>query len=827
MEVFIANPIEPVESELNKTKIVSVLFKKNKWDKDEIKKWIRSRFSRVKPKILTSKEAGYYHVRVARENKYPKRTITLSKDKGIKAIIELIPVNIRGVYNYTKDIESSDDVSYNTDMSKDVGYNIKVTPEIKDAIIDMSDLPSGVIQKLIRNRFGINISTTTINRYKKGVMENIESGIEDDMVESDVSEGEFEFEKLSKGKKRFVLEVLPVEDQERLIKEAISKHRNEYLDLISTVEWVVEHALSKVIREIFSDLTAREYESTIKYGVYPKLSGTSLTEPTINHLFASSFQYSIRVFIRIPVEKSKELEQLEVAIEQWFMHLLNGIVSNIEVVIGSSNKPKISANKVYKRFQKMANYIERDPEIRSAIKHARDMKIKLIIGFVKDLLKPLKQFFGSYKVDTRILTNNGYNRTIVNIKVPTKHAHDFNPEFFEEFIEGSLARSFPRIIRKIRVYIEVAGKNNVSYGISDIEDDVDALWNDTKDTRTIEDMLKRNNVKCFSKFNHFWCKLYNHRAVSMYFDREDWENNIKFIIKELEKSKFDNRLLSFYKKLNWAGFNKVVDITEEMLKAKFSGASRKDIADILKKIDIYDKELWTGDNIALAYISLMYPVIVNNIIKLDSNVVRAIHKHTDTENYSGELMLGNQTIAWTVVEYNGEHKYQFVKILIPGEFTYQIISDMISRKYSIVREMDIKRLPPMVNAEDYDLMRYMTNLSNILFDIHNHRYLVENGVGDLIEKGSNKPKKQRSVSSDIDKQPKKQNKIEVLGIYDRQGLMSLARAGDKLFLILNSTGAALGEVLYKAGNYVMKKGRKYIKLNSKKINAMIKNKGGK
>ena len=169
MEMFIANPVEEVAKGLFKTRVVSILFDKDKWKNklDDIKKWVKSRFYVREPKILTGRTAGYYHVRVSREHKaYQKRIIPFSKKEGIKAIIELVPVNVVDVYNY-----AGEDVGSNTlDNSHDVSYNIKVSENILNTIREMSqdELSAGAIRKIVKRKHGMDISESTIRRYLRG-----------------------------------------------------------------------------------------------------------------------------------------------------------------------------------------------------------------------------------------------------------------------------------------------------------------------------------------------------------------------------------------------------------------------------------------------------------------------------------------------------------------------------------------------------------------------------------------------------------------------------------------------------------------------------------
>lgn len=180
MKAFIVNPIEPETEPIYKTKVVSILFDKSRWKNklEEMSKWVKSRFKTKEPNIEDGDK--YYHIRVAPENKEnQKRVIDFSVEKGIKAIIELVPVNFEGVY-YTEDVDETVEDDYNYDVDKEdeegiamsVGRNIKVTPEIREFIMKNANIPSGTLVKMIRDKFGMELSPTTINRYRKGIVYN-------------------------------------------------------------------------------------------------------------------------------------------------------------------------------------------------------------------------------------------------------------------------------------------------------------------------------------------------------------------------------------------------------------------------------------------------------------------------------------------------------------------------------------------------------------------------------------------------------------------------------------------------------------------------------
>jgi len=856
MEVFIANPIEPVESGLNKTKIISVLFDKSKWDKDEILKWIKSRFViRSKPKV--SDEAKYYHVRVARQNKkYDKRTITLSKNKGIKAIIELVPVNIHGVYNYTKDIESSDDVSYNTDMSKDVSYNIKVTPKIKDAIMNMSDLPSGTIQKLIRDRFGINISTTTINRYKKGIAKNIES---------EISKDDSNFDKKP-------IPESPISN-DKVLSDVVVNHWGEYMNMLGNIKSTMESFLE----EVLTKATDSSIWNEPKAGVFVYFPLGFLT-------------YPINVDVNIPIKRVKG-EDLSYFLTGDLKALLTDLFGqagdNVSLWIEAVGKPRFDAMEMHKRLQHLIPQIEKKDSFIKTRERIREMKRKFLKDFTKDLLKKFAKSIGSCKVDVGI-GKGKYEGIGIYIEVPPEHINSHILDYIKEAIKKAIYYDFAEVYRSVGVYIEPIDEHNSTESYIESKDEYE-----TKKKRDVsfgigdmvEDGIDKKKYRSgkISKLEYslpsFLPKDAILNVINEYYYDEDYEEiltDIEAIIRNFiwellskasnsldlkwKESGPENdifvRFSSYYlyptvismnlplrihevhggrkeELKNWKELRELEkDITKILRDTVFDGLS-KDIVVEIKPIDdprlVYEEPQLNIAELRKS-IQQVLPTIerdkefreiknhIKDIKKKEIKLLKGFIRDTfrPLANSIGAYFLCS-VLSPCKVDVSLQSRYERVSVIvrIPSIYTNDFNAELLK---AIIKSEIACVFPEIVS--DVEVQIKFTDKLNNFTKGENTRSVISS-VENAIEEQDTVKKQAGTKSKSYES-----TDSEVLGIYDRQGLMSLVRVGDKLFLVLNNTGATIGEVLYKAGKYVVKKGRKYIHLDNKKINKLLKNKGG-
>ncbi|MEO0301760.1 MAG: hypothetical protein ABIM98_07305 [candidate division WOR-3 bacterium] len=180
MEVIIGNPAEKVIKG-RRSFIIGVLFDRNKWEREEARKWMEKHFYKYYDVSDEYKSPKYWHFSTLPPEEVKKqkrlRMGWLSKDLGILArygfqedykpeerlVRAKKRYKIKGKIRPKRHLEvASEEVE-----EEDVSRHVKITKEILDFMIENKDLSSLKLSEKIYEKFGVLLHPATIRRRLK------------------------------------------------------------------------------------------------------------------------------------------------------------------------------------------------------------------------------------------------------------------------------------------------------------------------------------------------------------------------------------------------------------------------------------------------------------------------------------------------------------------------------------------------------------------------------------------------------------------------------------------------------------------------------------